>query len=639
MIATLIGATIFAIYAVGACSTIYVGDSGELVTAVHLLGIPHPTGYPLYVLTGKLWTLALPYGSVALRMSLFSAACGAGAAALVYRMCRRVEMGGIAALFAATTLAFSPSFWSQANIQRVYTLGALFVVLATLSAWRWYEDRSTGALALTFFLCGLGATNHTFMVIYAVVFGGFAIVTERVGIGLIRRLLAAGGAFTLGLLPYAYLPLRSRANPRLDWGNPETLDTFLGVILRRDFWERAWFEGPSDFFPIGLDYSRSLASELAWLGAVLAVVGVVVGWRRGYPVVLFVLVMLGNVGAMALHGSRTDLFVWHRYYIPSYIMMALLAGVGCDALVARAPRLLRVVPLGIPLFLLVTGWHAHDRSRYRVAEEFGEAVLDALPPGAHLVASDDNILFSLLYMHLVEQRRPDINLVPQGIGAAELPALRFNPDREPLFFTHHPNWRIPSLDVVPVGLLFRASRTGAPAPPVVRPDGLPGADDPRVPKDYLTQNLIGQYHYMLGCTDERRDWPRARREFTAATTAAPHNDVLFYNLGLIYRRNGLIDDAIAAFERAGAINPRHLASHSKPRAEDRLVELRAERARLSDLAAELAGDGSLHGIDPESAAYHRGLAELLDRRGEDVAARGHQLRALEIEAAGARGAP
>ena len=34
-----LGVSLFAIYAVGACPSIYVGDSGELVTAVHLLGI------------------------------------------------------------------------------------------------------------------------------------------------------------------------------------------------------------------------------------------------------------------------------------------------------------------------------------------------------------------------------------------------------------------------------------------------------------------------------------------------------------------------------------------------------------------------------------------------------------------------
>ena len=72
-----LGVGVFVLYAVGACRTIYVGDSGELVAAVYTLGIPHPSGYPLYVLLGKLWTLAVPIGSIAFRMSLFSAACAA----------------------------------------------------------------------------------------------------------------------------------------------------------------------------------------------------------------------------------------------------------------------------------------------------------------------------------------------------------------------------------------------------------------------------------------------------------------------------------------------------------------------------------------------------------------------------------
>jgi hypothetical protein len=49
---------VFVVYALGACRTIYVGDSGELVTAVAVLGIPHPSGYPLYVLlasSGRCW--------------------------------------------------------------------------------------------------------------------------------------------------------------------------------------------------------------------------------------------------------------------------------------------------------------------------------------------------------------------------------------------------------------------------------------------------------------------------------------------------------------------------------------------------------------------------------------------------------
>jgi tetratricopeptide (TPR) repeat protein len=356
----------------------------------------------------------------------------------------------------------------------------------------------------------------------------------------------------------------------------------------------------------------------------------VAGVRRGWPVGLFVLVMLGNVAALALHGSRADLFIWHRYYIPSYVMLALLAGIGSQVVIERLPRRARVLPLALPAFLVVAGFQAHDRSRYRLAEAFSEEVLRALPPGAHLIATDDNVLFVLMYLHLVEGRRPDVDLILQGVSGIERPPLRFDPEREPLFLVDHPNWQLPSLEVVPVGVVFRAWRAGGPPPPVALPgDHLPGETDPRVPKDYLTRCLIGHFHYMLGITFEERDWLRARRELGAVTAIAGDSDVLQYNLGLIFRRNGLLEDASAAFARADAANPRPLQSASRPRASDRLAELRAERERLAALEAALAADPALRALEPGTPAYHERLATLLEVRGEMLAARGHRLRALE----------
>ena len=41
---------------------------------------------------------------------------------------------------------------------------------------------------------------------------------------------------------------------------------------------------------------------------------------------------------------------------------------------------------------------------------------------------------------------------------------------------------------------------------------------------------------MQGISFEHRDWPRAQEQLTRATAVASENDVLFYNLGLIYQR-------------------------------------------------------------------------------------------------------
>lgn len=582
--AVAVGLAVFVVYAAGACRTIFVGDSGELVTAVHVLGIPHPTGYPLYVLLGKLWTVILPFGSIAWRMSLFSAAAAALACALLYALARLVSRpssetgdssGAIPAATAASTLAFSPTFWGEANIQRVYALSALFVVAATAIALRWCETRSPRTLRLAFFVCGLGAANHTFMGVYAVVLFVYAAALERERLLNVRATAAAAGCFLVGLLPYAYLPLRSMQDPPLDWGNPETLRNFLSVTLRSEFWERAWVKSPGDALLVAGDYLRSFVIEMSWPGAALALVGVYVAWRRRRPVILLLAIMAGNLAIVSAHGSRGDIFIWHRYYIPSYVVAALFVGCGVDWVMRLLPRPLRWLPMILPMFLLVSGWSANDRSRFEIADAYARTVLRSVPPGAHLAASDDNILFSLMYLTMVEGERPDVDLILQGVGGAQPPPMRFDFETERLFFTHHPNWTLEGLNVVPRGLVFEVRRSGAALPDVViGSDTLPGETDERVPKDYLTRNMIGDFHYMLGFTLAERDWPRAQRELERAAAAAPDNAVLFYNLGLVYQRAGHLDAALAAFERSKQIDPRPLLGKGSASAEAHIAELR-----------------------------------------------------------------
>ncbi|MEM6794406.1 MAG: DUF2723 domain-containing protein [Acidobacteriota bacterium] len=635
----LLAAFTAAIYVSGASRTIYVGDSGELVAAAATLGIPHPSGYPLYVLLGHLWISLVPAGSVAFRMSLMSAFFGALAVAGLYLLCRRLALSVPASLFGALLLAFMPSFWSQATVQRVYTLNVFFAVLVTLLALEWLRSRRIAWMVGAALCAGLGASNHTVIGVYGVAVGVVALLAEPALLSRRRwhHLAACVGAGLLGLLPYAYLPLRSRQQPRLDWGNPETLDAFLGVLLRRDFWDRAWNEKPSDWLIILGDFAKSLGAETLWIGLALAGVGAVLGWRRGFPVPLALAGMAANVWAMGAHGSRSDLFIWHRYYLLSYMLLALLAACGVHLLVERlgARRGWRpaAAVLLVPLALMLLGWREHDRSRYRLAEDFSRTLLETLPPGASLAASDDNILFVLIYLHLVEGMRPDIHLIMQGVGGADLPSLRFDPEENPLYFTHHPNWNHPQIDVVPVGLAFRTVRRGAGPEAVEIPERLSerrldGEDDPRVPRDYLTQNLVGHFHYMLGITYERSDWPVAARAFEKAAESAPSNDVLFYNLGLIYHRNGLVRRAVASFERSRAVNPRRLASNKPARASDRLREMGEELSKKETLEAELGSTAALAGAS-RSAAWHRSLAGLLEARGEARWARGHRLLAEE----------
>ena len=582
-----------------------------------------------------MWGALLGFLPLPFALSLFSAAAAAGAVALVYRTARDEDVGSVAALAAALLLAFAPSLWGEATVQRVYALNALFVAAATRSALRWRRDRRFPDLVTSAFLCGLGASNHLYMAVFGAVLAVYALATEP---GLLRRparLAASAGAGLAGLAPYLYLPLRARAEPLLAWGDPRTPGNFARVVLRESFWQRRYLESARDLLPIAWDFVRSLFTETACVGVPLVLLAVAAVRRRPRPIALPLAAIAANFAVMALHGSRTDLFVWHRYYVPSYLMVALLAAFGADLLLARVPPRARAAALLPPALLLAMGFRPFDRSRYRIAEDYSSILLRTLPPGSRLVASDDNILFVLMYLNLGEARRPDVDLILEGVGGAHLPPLRFDPDVDRVFVTHHPNWNAAGLEMVPVGLVFQASRAGRPwPPPLPVPEWLDGERDPRVPKDYLTQNLIGEFHYMRGVTLEQRNWLGARREFARAVAAAPSNDVLFYNLGLIFGRNGLYPESLAAFRRSAAINPREIASLSRPRASDRVAEVAAEAARIAALEGELASRDGLPTDAVETPAGQRRLAGLLAARGEIPAARGRALRALEQEAAG-----
>ena len=622
----------FAVYAAGACRTVYVGDSGDLATAVAVLGIPHPSGYPLYVLAGRLWSRLFFFLPLPWSLSLFSAAAAAAAAGVLYATARRTGVAPVGAVFAAWLLAFAPSVWGEANVQRVYALNALFVALALrfLLAWR-ASDRDRDLVAAAF-VCGLGASNHLEMAVVALGAAAYAGVSRPALLRRPRSVAACVAAAAVGLLPYLYLPIRSSARPLLDWGHPTSLESFAAVVLRESFWGRAWLEKPSDLAVILGDDVRAFARESAWLGLGLAAVAVAAAAtrRRDAPVLLPLLVIAGNVGAVALHGSRSDLFIWHRYLIPSFVALALLAAWGWQLVEDRVGRPAAALALAAPALLLLGGWRQNDRSRYRVAEAYSRTLLAPLPPGSRLIATDDNVLFVLMYLNLGAGLRPDVDLVLEGVGGSSLPPLAFNPDVDPVFLTHHPNWTTPMLEAAPVGLVFRAWRAGRPWPePFSVPDRLDGELDPRVPKDYLTQNLIGNFHEMLGMTWETRDWKRAEAELGEAAAAAPDNDVLFYNLGLIYRRNGLLEPALAAFRRSAEINPRAIVSASHPRAVDRAAEVEAEIQSRDAAIRALAAEPALAGLTAESPAWRREVARLLAARGRPSWARGQTLLAAE----------
>jgi hypothetical protein len=170
----LIGLTLFATglyaYTITLAPTVLEGDAALFQYTPYVLGVTYPTGYPLYILLGKIWVTLFPFGEIAWRMNLFSALCSATALPLIYGTARRLltppilalqrEGMGVAGRFAALTVVLTfatlPTFWRWSTEAKIYALNLLLFssVLYTLAlayTWCHMPGISPNALRFTFY--------------------------------------------------------------------------------------------------------------------------------------------------------------------------------------------------------------------------------------------------------------------------------------------------------------------------------------------------------------------------------------------------------------------------------------------------------------------------------------------------------
>ena len=408
--------------------TVLTYDSGMLQTKAYTLGIGHPTGYPTFILLGKLFTY-LPFGDVAYRVNLSSAVYAALASLFVCLAARRLLSGGrhapnsalaaAASALAAVSFAVGPSLWSQAVVTEVYTLNALLVAATLHALLVWRETGSKKRLYLASFLAGLAMTAH--------MTSGLLLPTTLVFVRLARPGTLKSGAarvrmaaaFLAGLSPYLYLPLRAAMDPVMNYGDASTFLGFFDLISGGPYKGQMLAFGPSELPGRLFMYGDLLAGQFSPLLLAAAVVGVWAFLRADRAA----LALLGVFGlgslAYALEYDIHDIAV---YFVPSYLVVALLLAVGLHSLTTGAGALLErfspraryatpliLVPAILALALVVPETHrAVDQSENLVTRRLVEVVVEETEPGATVYGG--RALSALYYVQLVEGRRPDLRL-------------------------------------------------------------------------------------------------------------------------------------------------------------------------------------------------------------------------------------
>jgi hypothetical protein len=433
-------------------------DSGDLATAVALGRVPHPSGYPTYLLLAGLFN-KLPLGDdVAYRLNLMSATCAALAVVFLYLAAkqtltallseddaqaadpahkqRRVSYEPVqvsAAIVAALTFAFSRLFWSQAIITEVYALNSLFVALLLWLALRVRAGSSShmGWLCLT---AGLALGNH--LLVAAVLPLVLALIWPAYWRQSPRRRLGTFLPLVLGLGVYAIIPWRAMTPSPMNWGGAHEWAGFRWLVTAQAY--RGYMLG----LPWTYAGERILAlvqiilQSLAWWGLPLALWG----WRLmiRYDRLLAVGSLL-TVALITMYAVGYNTADSYLYLLPALMVMSLWLAWGVSDLLrlARPNRLQARIAWGLlalPAVLVALNFPSMSLRHDRAAIEFAETTLRQAAPDALILVEEDRYTFALWYVHYALGQRPDVAIVNVnllGYDWYRLGVVQANPDLSP----------------------------------------------------------------------------------------------------------------------------------------------------------------------------------------------------------------
>jgi len=492
------------------------------------------------------------------------------------------------AFISALVFAFTGVFWSQSVISEVYTLNSFFLVLIFYLIIRWSKTKNVIYLYFFSFLFGLSLTNHQEMLLLAPALIAFILISEKGFWKRYKTIIMLFLLFIIGLSVYLYLPIRSAANPPIDWGNPESFTNFISHVTRAQYGEGiiASLTNGGKILFLG-NFLVQLVQQFSFL-VVIGLLGLFSLYFKEKKIFIllaigFAINCLGVVFLRKIDWAATSVYILRVLYIPCFLIFSLFIASGLEFLWRKITHLSKksqfrkfilvtiavLIIVFLPLFFMIVNFNNNDRSRDYLVYDLSSNLLDSLPPNAVLVVyesgfNSDNIQFSLAYLKIVENRRPDvlfITLSPIYGTSRKISRTTSDAESESVLYDllkqvkekySQPIFTTFSVDQVTDSNLFSRSNgstfeyfsdweTWKKEPPTINMYYLRNiVNQNHLSSDPFTQDFVGSYHYRLAHFWLDHGYlERSKEELLKALSYDPKIQSFSYRGFVVHRANYL----------------------------------------------------------------------------------------------------
>ena len=488
--------------------TIFLGDSGEIAAAAYTLGIPHPPGYPLDMLLGKI-SMLLPLGDMAFRMNILSSLlavicfiflylAGVEFLNLVFRADAGKKGLKFTALLVSLMFLFSSMFWFEG----IHAKGAVYVLanmLMSMGAFLTLKNIATKKSAYFYasaYVLGFMLPAHNATALYAA-FLGIILLYSNIKPLNMKKFAIGAAFFALSITTsYLYLFYRAGTGTPVNFGYLKTFSDVVTHISRKAYEKHytAAFDMGAYFAKIG--YCAGGFVEKYNVLAVFLLAGLYYLYTFSKKISAFVLGFMALNTALLIYVINTSagfsinslssisLYASKNFYLMNdmapvivsmaglYMLFKAITGkYGINAVFTGA-----VLSVALVLMIAVN-YQLNNFSRTFMAYDHGVNINKSLKDGDIVWVKGDCPLFNMVYLQSVKGAFKgiktydrDANMLDPSIfaGLKERPQSAINKvelntfKANPLitYYTGISNFADENIFTLPYGIIFKMAQAG-----------------------------------------------------------------------------------------------------------------------------------------------------------------------------------